>query len=133
MKLSDMLAQLSRSAQDFEARTQHLQLLAIGQRHIDRADAFVGRCADSGAAALLEGGDAAGVVGMMVGDQDIGEAPVRMGVEPGQDGGGIAGIDHDRLSCRGVLDQPDVVIVESGQRKDVEHGRALWSDGWPLG
>ncbi|MCY1183009.1 hypothetical protein D9M73_235940 [compost metagenome] len=61
------------------------------------------------------------MVVMMVGDQDIGQRPARMGVEPGQHRRGIAGVDHGTAARAGILQQPEVVVGKGGESVNLDH------------
>ncbi|MNJ70769.1 hypothetical protein D3C77_672510 [compost metagenome] len=60
---------------------------------------------------------------MVMGDEDIGQLPVRIGRQPSQYWRSIAGIDRYAAALRVILQQPDIVVGERGQCLDLQHGR----------
>ena len=61
----------------------------------------------------LQRRNAADMVGMMMGDQDIGEFPTG-GLQRADHRRGVGSIDCGRGACRGIVDQHAVVVAEAG-------------------
>ena len=70
--------------------------------------------------ALLELGDPAGVVAVMMRHQNVGEPPAGL-LQRRLDGGGLGGIDRRRRPVRGVVKQDAVIVLEA--REEVDLGR----------
>ncbi|MNN82272.1 hypothetical protein D3C81_1991910 [compost metagenome] len=107
--------------QYLELQSQYLHVVAFAQGLVAGRDAFPGRADHAGTAGLLQPGHAADVVGMVVGDQDIGQPPAGMGFEPGQDRRGVAGVDHRAAAAFGILQQPEIVVGKGGEGVDLDH------------
>ena len=100
--------------------------VAFAHRHVERRDArrFGGRAGHGAAGRRLDLGIAAGVIGMPVGVPDRADLPAppprllehRLG-----DGG----IDHRRLARIRIVDEPDIIVRQSRDADDLEHGRRI--------
>jgi len=67
------------------------------------------------------------MIEVMMGDQDIAELPVRVSFQPGLHRRRITGVDHGAALAAGILQQPDIVVIEGGQRVDLNHcGSLSW-------
>ncbi|MNE52579.1 hypothetical protein D3C80_1472560 [compost metagenome] len=104
-----------------KALAEHLDLVAFAQGQIARGDLFLRRAEYPCPGGRLQRLDAAHMVGVMVGDQNIAQSPVRVAVQPGQHRRRITGVDHRAAALREVLQQPDIVVREGGQGVDLYH------------
>ncbi|MNE60285.1 hypothetical protein D3C80_1554210 [compost metagenome] len=98
----DMPEGMAGDGNDLEGQAQYADLVAVVQCHVTDRNTLAGRAADPGSGPLFELLDTADMVVVVVGDEDVLQHPTRMGVEPGDDRAGIAGIDH-RASAFGSI------------------------------
>jgi hypothetical protein len=64
---------------------------------------------------LLQFGDAAGMVAVMVGHQDVGELPAGL-LQRGLDGRGFRRVDRRGCAARRVVDQHAVIVVQAAEQ-----------------
>lgn len=88
---------------------------------VNGGDGFARRAVDRGAVAIAQCGNAAGVVGVVVGDQDGCQAQA-VGGKGGIDHRGLSRIHHHRTGAG--AQQPDIVIAQGGKGDNV-HARIL--------
>ena len=79
---------------------------------VEAGDAFVLRAVERRVAGGAQGGQAADVVGMVMGDQHRGHAQALC--HGAQHRRGVAGVDHDGVAAVAAV-APDVVVIEGGQ------------------
>ena len=85
---------MTRHQQYIKGQVQHNDLIVIVQGDITGRNGFIGRPRDPGAGCLLDGHYAAHMVIVVVGNQNIGQLPVGIVLQPLKHRGGIARIDH---------------------------------------
>ena len=73
---------------------------------------------DPAAIFLLELGDAADMIAMMMGDQDVGELPALL-LQRLDDGAGLRRIDRGGGLRGGIVDQIAEIIVQAGEGSDI--------------
>jgi len=103
---------VARHVDHLEADAQGFDRLAAGHALQRLGHGLEGRSDDAGAGGFAQLGHAAGVVGMVVGEQDAAELQAFLG-EPRLDRRGVAGVDHPGVPT--VVQGPDVVVGEGGQ------------------
>ena len=95
-------------------------LVVLAHRGIDQRDAAglaVGRD-DAAAMALLEFRDAAGVIGVVMGDEDVGELPAGR-LQRGFDRRGLGRIDCRGRARFGVVHEHAIIVREAGKEVDL--------------
>ena len=99
------------------------EAVGLGQRQVQAGKAVgIGSGAEdlrSGPGA--QGVDALDVVVVVVGDEDVGQAPL-VGGESGQNRARLGHVDDRGLAGVGVVDQIGVVVGKAGDGDEVEHG-----------
>ncbi|MCY1555586.1 hypothetical protein D9M68_922620 [compost metagenome] len=88
---------------DLESQAEHFDAIAVVQGQVAGRNAFRRRPEHAGAGAFLQTRHAAHMVGMVVGDDDVAQSPVRMGGQPFLDGAGIARVDHRATTVGYIL------------------------------
>lgn len=94
-------------------------MLALTERSADRSDAPISRPEHGQRACGKQVGNPADVVRVMMGDQNGLELETESREALSNDPG-IAGVNHDSLAA--VPDEPDIVIVESRKRDNLNAG-----------
>ncbi len=94
---------MPRHGEHLERDAEHRRRVAVVQRHIAPRNGFVGRAMDAGAGDLLELLHATDVVVVVVGNEDVGERPVAMRLQPRQHRCGVAGVDHRAVAFGSIL------------------------------
>ena len=82
---------------------------------------FVGRPHYTRTGGRLQSFNAADVIEMMVGDQNIAQLPAWVGRQPGLDRRGVTRVNNRAAALLQVLQQPYIVIGECGQGIDFYH------------
>ena len=115
--------------QGMAGHREHLDLLfeqtyleAVFERPVDAFDAVVRRAPDLAASRGLEGQYAAGMITVVMGEQDGAQLVLRMAAQPTDDRLGVARIDRRDLQRGFVQQQPDVVVLECWQGNELWHG-----------
>ncbi|MNP70289.1 hypothetical protein D3C76_1665060 [compost metagenome] len=85
---------MARHGVDIEVPAEHADLVVVMQGLVPRRDVFAGRAVNGGVRRILQRLDAADMIMVMVGDQDIAQDPARMGLEPGLYRCGVTRVDH---------------------------------------
>ncbi len=123
-------------------QTSDLQDVALAGSKVDMGDLgglVVGR--DHAAVVLLlQFGDAADMIVMVVGDENIAQRPA-LALERVDDGGGFRGIDRGGCLGRGIVNQIAEIIGQAGEQAyfgshdiSVASGGSLWaSSGHEIG
>ncbi|MNN26287.1 hypothetical protein D3C81_1397880 [compost metagenome] len=88
---------------DLESQAEHFDAITVVQGQVARRDALRHRAEHTGAGAFLQVRHAADMVGMVMGDDDVAQLPVRMGGQPFLDGAGIARVDHRATTVGYIL------------------------------
>ena len=97
-----------------------LDLVVLAHRHIDQGDArglALGRD-DAARIVLLEFRDAAGVVGMMMGHEDIGEPPAGR-FQRRLDRRGLGRVDRRGRAAFGIVQEHAEIVLEAGEEMDL--------------
>lgn len=94
---------MARYREHGQLKAEHFNAGVVVQSDISRGDVFRCWAVDLRPGGLLERSDAADMVIVMVGDQNVGQLPARVGLKPGQDRRGIARIDHGTVALCSVL------------------------------
>lgn len=94
---------MARHGEHGQFKAQHLDAGVVFQSDIARGNVFRCRPVYPRPGRLLELSHAADVILVMVGNQNVGQLPARIGREPGEDGRGIARIDHGAVALCSVL------------------------------
>ena len=123
--IGDVAQGMPRNMQHAPGSAEDLQRVAFADGQVAGRDVFLSRADHPRSAVLLETRHAADMVVVMVGDQDVGQAPVGVRRQPAEHRLGGAGVHHGALACRRVLQQPDVVVIEGRQGIDRQHGGIL--------
>ncbi|MDT4864872.1 hypothetical protein FQZ97_996460 [compost metagenome] len=119
--VGDMAQGMAGDLEYLELESQDAHHIAVHQGLVTGGDRFPLRAKHPGAAGRFQLGDTADMVAMVVGDQDVGQRPVGMGLQPGQHRRGVTGVDHRAAAGCGVLQQPEVVVGKGGKRVDLDH------------
>ena len=77
--------------------------VVVGKRDVARRNHLAGRACNPRAGGLSDRDDATHMVGVVVGDEDVGQGPVRILLEPGEHRCRVTGVDHGAGSGRKVL------------------------------
>ena len=107
---------------ELDAERREAHLVAAADRMRESGDRLVARPIDGNAVALQQLGDAADVVGVVVGGEDRGELEL-LAREIVEHRLRLAGIDHRGMAR--VAQRPDIVVLERFDWNDLEHGPAV--------
>ena len=111
-----MVERVARRFQHPRQQASHLDDVAVDDALIDIGDLgrLVMRGHDAATVFLLQFGDAADMVAMVMGDQDVRQRPA-FAFQRGDDRGGFRRVDRrGRLGC-GIVDQIAEIVVETGE------------------
>ena len=113
-----MPGRVAGNGQHIEAKLElgNVDRLVVGNRAIDGGNVFVCRAIDWNLTVMGQSADAAGVVVVVVGDQNGGQIELVL-AQKGEHGHRVAGIDHDGVV--GIAQGPDVVVPKGRDRADV--------------
>ena len=117
--VGDVVERMARRLQHARQQVADLDDVAIGGAQIDIGDlrGLVVRGDDAAAIFLLQLGDAADMVVMMMGDQDVGERPA-LALQRLDDGAGFRRVDRGGRLRRGVMDQIAEIVGQAGEGAD---------------
>ncbi len=126
-----MAERMPRHLYDLQLVAEHIDLLAFDERHVSGGDLLVRRADNPCPGGRFELLHATHMIVMVMGDQDIGQLPARMTVEPGADRRAVTRIDHRTFLTAGILQQPYVVVGKGGQSIYLQHvgGRQVSDKG----
>jgi hypothetical protein len=117
--VGDVVERVSGCLQHARCERAHLHGVALLHALVDVGDRLrlVVRRDDAAFILLLQLGDAANVVAVMVGHQDVGQLPAFL-LQRLDDGGGLRRIDRrGGLRCR-IMNEIAVIVVEAGKDAD---------------
>ncbi len=122
----DLAQRVARRLDHFRGERADLDAVAFADLDIDGGNraGFPARGDDAAMVALLECGDAAGVVAMMMGDQNIGQRPAGGG-ERGLDGRRLRRIDGGGGAGRGIVHEDAVIVLEAGKQPGLRSHRSV--------
>ena len=108
-----------------------LHHVALAHRYVDLGNLlrFLARRDDAAEVFLLQLGDAAGMIGVVMRHQNIGEAPAFLG-ERGIDRAGLGRIDRRRRPGRGVVQQDAVIVFQAGEEMGFGWHSSLAPPAW---
>src|SRR5690554_4450034 len=115
MVISHMAQGVPWNMHNLQLMPQYADRLPVNSGQIAVADVFTGRSNHSGAGCLLDLLDAASMIAVVVGNQNVAQLPVGIVLQPLKYRPGITWIDHGATFAFRILQQPDIVIVKSGQ------------------
>src|SRR5262249_28793450 len=113
------------SLDNFSRQRAHPHLVTLAHGGINEGDAggFRGRRYNAAAMVLLQRRDASCVVGMMVGDENVGEPPSPLG-ERGLHCSSLGSIDCRRSARFGIVQEYAIIVLQAGKEMDLSrHGR----------
>lgn len=126
--VGDMIQRVAGDLQHLEIRETGggRNVIALAQCPVDAADMPAGGSENRDPVGLLEGGNPAHMIGMVVGDENGGQLQPLRG-KPTLHGGGLAGVDHHGpiVHAQG----PDVIVAESGEGRYRQHMAILVEGG----
>lgn len=109
-----------------QARLRYIDAIAGLQRVSQARDGLTSRSVDRTAKMGHQLGDARGVIAVVMGNEDGGQAPT-LGAKPRQNGRCITRINnHGRVAA--IADHPDIVVSKGGDGINKRHGTML--AGW---
>ena len=121
----NMTGGVTRHAEDceFEAERRQPRTIAVRQRNASHGQAFVAWPKHGGAGLRDQAGSATDVIGMVMRREDGVQLQVFCREAP-QYRDSVARIDDgNRIGITCAADQPDVIVLEGGDRRDLEHAR----------
>ena len=112
--VADVTGGVSRRLEHPSPQRADPNLVIFAHRRIDEWNArgLAVRGDDTATVALLEVGDAAGVVRMVMGDEDIREAPAGC-LQRGLHGCGLGRIDRRRRATFGIVQEHAVIVLKA--------------------
>jgi hypothetical protein len=125
-EIVDLAEGVPRRLDHLRGKGADLDAVAFADLDIDGGNlgGFPARGDDAAMVALLECGDAAGVVAMMMGDENIGQRPAGGG-ERGLDGRRLRRIDGGGGAGRGIVHEDAVIVLEAGKQPGLRSHRPV--------
>src|SRR5690606_20872470 len=102
----DMPQGMAWHMQHLHGAVEQRELVAIVQSLVADGQSFTGRAMDACSAGGLQCTAASDMVGMVMGDENLLQAPAWVGIQPGQYRAGIARVDDRTALLLGIGEQP---------------------------